>query len=160
MRRLLPALVFAVGIAAGSPLALARATTELAYRYEQVWNASVRLVRVDYGFEVKDQDAENGYLLFEYRDGNRTYPGSIELVRAQAGGREIVRVHVGIPAMPSYLERAMTQKLERKLRDDYGEPLPPPPRKAPREDAGSGEEGGRKDETPDAKTDRPAPTAG
>lgn len=134
---------FVIGLLLLTSPVLARATTELAYRYDQVWNAAIRLVRVDYGFELKDQDEQNGYLLFDYRDGNRTYPGSIELVRVPGQGREVVRVHVGVPAMPSYLERAMVQKLEKKLRDDFGEPLPPPPRRAPREDSGSGEDGGR-----------------
>ena len=34
---------------------------------------------------------------------------------------------VQIPAMPSYIERMLLDKLKRKLLDEYGEPAPPPP---------------------------------
>ena len=40
--------------------ALARRTTDLGYRYDQVWTAAVRLVRVDYGFNVTERDQELG----------------------------------------------------------------------------------------------------
>ena len=34
-----------------------------------------------------------------------------------------------IPAMPSYIERMLLDKIKRKLMDEYGEPLPPPKKK-------------------------------
>ena len=37
-----------------------------------------------------------------------------------------------IPAMPSYIERMLLDKLEKKLIGEYGEPTPPP-KKQPEE---------------------------
>jgi hypothetical protein len=116
-----------------SPVA-ARKTAEHTYRYEQVWSASVRMVRVDLRFEVQDQDEELGYLLFQYRDtSNRAHPGSFELVRTEnARGQPTVRVVLQIPAMPSYIEQMLVDRLGRKLREEFGEPPAPPPREPPR----------------------------
>lgn len=106
--------------------AAARRSDDHAYQFEQVWGTVVRLVRVDYGFEVRDRDPDIGYVLFDYRDGNRTYPGSFELIRTEVRGQSQVRVTLQVPAMPSYIERMMLDKLQRKLLEDYGQPLPPP----------------------------------
>ncbi|MEM9074299.1 MAG: hypothetical protein AAGE52_37745 [Myxococcota bacterium] len=104
----------------------ARRSDMHAYRMEQVWSTVVRLLRVDYGFPIRDRDRDIGYLLFDYPHGQRTVPGSLELVPAQAHGQTQVRVTLSIPAMPAYIERMILDKLERKLREDHGRPLPPP----------------------------------
>lgn len=127
-------------------LVQARKDTEVRYRFDQVWGATVRLVRVDYRFPIRDRDEEVGYLLFEYKDGNRSYPGSFELIQTRVHGEDRVRIQLTIPAMPGYIERMMLDKLEKKLEDDYGEP--PPPRREPdrREPEGDDGEGKGEDE--------------
>ena len=105
----------------------AKKTEDFRHSYEQVWGAAIRLIRVDQGYPIKDRDESVGYFLFDYRDDGRTYPGSVELVRVEDKASTI-RVVVQIPAMPSYIERMLLDKLEKKLVDEYGEPAPPPPK--------------------------------
>ncbi len=108
----------------------ARRTDAHAYRFEQVWSTAIRLLRVDYGFPVRDRDPDIGYLLFDYTDRGRSHPGSLELVPFEAdNGQPQVRVTLSVPAMPAYIERMILDKLERKLREDHGEPLPAPRRR-------------------------------
>jgi len=105
----------------------AKKTEDFRHSFEQVWGAAIRLIRVDQGYPIKDRDEEVGYFLFDYRDDGRAYPGSVELVRIQDQGGGSIRVVIQIPAMPSYIERMLLDKLTKKLTDEYGEPLPPPP---------------------------------
>lgn len=93
------------------------------YPFEQVWNAAVRLVRVDLGFEVTERDAEGGFVLFRYRGESGTFNASLEVVRLQ-GNR--VNVICRIPEMPRYTEIFLVDRLTRKLRDEYGAPPPRP----------------------------------
>jgi len=118
--------------------ALAKKTEDFRHSYDQVWGAAVRLIRVDQGYPIKDRDETVGYFLFDYRDDGRLYPGSVELVRIEDQGGGPIRVVIQIPAMPSYIERMLLDKLERKLLDEYGEPPPPPP-KTPAEEPPSEE---------------------
>lgn len=138
MRRLgqISVLFAALMVALLGPLALpssayARKQTDHRYRYEQVWSAAVRLVRVDLRYPIEDQDASIGYVLFQYQDRGRAYPGSIELVRTEVEGVEYVRTVVQIPAMPSYVEQIILDRLDRKLRAEFGAP-PERPRRQPR----------------------------
>lgn len=115
-----------------APVASARSAEEYAYTYDQLWRAAVRLVAVDLRFPITDRDPEIGYLLFEYRDQGRAFPGSVELVRTQGpDGAERVRVVVQVEAMPSYVERMMLDRLRRKLTDEHGAPPRSAPRPAP-----------------------------
>ena len=120
---ILLALAFAVPSTAS-----ARRSDVHAYRLDQLWSTVVRLLRVDYGFPIRDRDREIGYLLFDYPHGNRTVPGSIELVPVEEGGRTQVRVTLSIPAMPAYIERMILDRLARKLREDHGQPMRAPRR--------------------------------
>ncbi len=127
----LAALVVALTFAVPST-GLARRSDTHAYRMDQMWSTVVRLLRVDYGFSIRDRDREIGYLLFDYPHGNRTVPGSIELVEVEEGGRPQVRVTLSIPAMPGYVERMILDRFTRKLREDHGQPMLAP-RREPRE---------------------------
>ncbi len=104
----------------------AKETADFRHSYEQVWGAAIRLIRVDQDYPIKDRDQEIGYFLFDYRDDGRTYPGSVELVRIEDQGGGPIRAVIQIPAMPSYIERMLLDKLKKKLMKEYGEPLPPP----------------------------------
>ncbi len=105
----------------------AKSSEDYGHQYEQIWRSAIRLIRVDQGFAITDRDKDVGYFMFEYKDGERGYPGSVELVETAKQG-EGIRVLVQIPAMPSYIERMLLDKLSRKLLADYGEP----PKRAPK----------------------------
>lgn len=137
--------VVALAMAIPGAPARARMDSELRYPFVQTWPAAVRLVRVDMGFPVDEKDRENGYLLFRYHDGEKLYPGSVELIRTQVRGVEGVQVIVQVPKMPRYVERLILQKLERKLQREYGEPREPP-EKPPEHDGAGDEEEDEEDE--------------
>jgi hypothetical protein len=122
-----------LAVLAAPPLASARKQGDLRYPFDQVWNAALRLVRVDMRMPVTDRDPEAGYLLFEYLDHGKRFAGSLELVRGERGQRPITKTVIQVQGMPSYVEQMLFDKLERKLRDEFGEPLepvrPPPPQK-------------------------------
>jgi len=110
----------------------AKKTSDFRHTYDQVWGAAIRLIRVDQGYPIKDRDQTVGYFLFDYRDDGRMYPGSVEMVRIEDQGGGPIRVVIQIPAMPSYIERMLLDKLKKKLVDEYGE-VDPPPKKPPAE---------------------------
>ena len=114
----------------------AKKTEDFRHSYGQVWGAAIRLIRVDQGYPIKDRDQEIGYFLFDYRDDGRMYPGSVELVRIEDQGGGPIRAVIQIPAMPSYIERMLLDKLRKKLIREFGEPAPPPkkPTDAPSSD--------------------------
>ncbi|MGF1467277.1 MAG: hypothetical protein ACFCGT_14215 [Sandaracinaceae bacterium] len=115
----------------GGPTSVAEARLgeEYTFAYDQLWRTAVRLIAVDYRFRIRDRDPDIGYLLFDYEDRGRTYGGSVELVRVSGDdGAEAVRVVVQVRSMPSYVERMLLDRLERKLGEDYG---PPPVRRPP-----------------------------
>lgn len=113
------------------PSASARKQGEVRYSFEQVWNAALRMVRVDLRLPVTDRDPEAGYLLFDYIDHDKRYAGSIELVRTERDRRPLIKVVVQVQGMPAYVEQMLLDRLERKLREEYGEPLAPPEKPAP-----------------------------
>lgn len=151
MRATVPVVVAFLGLLWIPLDAHARKESEVRYRYDQVWGATIRLIRVDYQFRIRDKDEEVGYLLFDYEDGNRTHPGSVELVRFEERGEERVRIVLTIPAMPSYVERMVLDKLGNKLEKDYGLPPPPRPEKKPSrgQDRDEENEGGEGDDAED-----------
>ena len=105
--------------------ASARKQGELRYPFDQVWNAALRMVRVDMRLPVTDRDAEAGYLLFDYLESGKRYAGSVELVRGERGERPLTKTVIQVQGMPGYVEQMLFDKLQRKLRDEYGEPMEP-----------------------------------
>jgi hypothetical protein len=124
--------------------ASARRQREFPYAFDQVWNAALRLVRVDLRFAVTDRDPEGGYVLFDYEAQGKRYPGSLELV-SQARTAQVATVVVAqVKGMPTYVEQMILDRLDKKLLSDFGpppapaKPSPPPAPKPPTEvDAGS-----------------------
>jgi hypothetical protein len=100
----------------------ARSTRETRYRYDQIWNTAVRFVRVDNGFKITEKDAKSGYLMFDYVDGETRQIGALELIETRRGNLTFVTVGLRVQNMPSYIEVLLLDKLERKLRDEYGDP--------------------------------------
>jgi hypothetical protein len=134
MRRLLASsLALALALAPG--VAVARSEKSLAYQREQVWPTAVRFLVVDEHVKVIEKDADAGYVLFQYRDEGKTYRGSLEVMTTVRDKRTLVRFVVQIEDRPSYVEAAMLERLERKLRAELGSPAPAPtpPRDAPKD---------------------------
>lgn len=117
-RSLLLATVAAVILTLVPAPAEARMSQTLGYRYEQVWRTTVRLIRVDLGYEIIEQDRDNGYVLFEYRFGGSRFPASVELINEDPEGAR-VRLQVRVERMPQ-VERVVMNRLQRKLRDEFG----------------------------------------
>lgn len=143
--RALPAFVLLLGLSLMPSSALARVQEDLSWSYTQIFQSSIRLVRVDLGCTITERDADAGFLLFEYESNGRTHHGSIELApTTDRYGVEAVRVVVQIPTLPTYVERMILNRLERKLRDEVG--APPRARRAPA--AAPEEDEGAEDEAP------------
>ena len=50
------------------------------------------------------------------------------MIRVRVNEQDQVRVVAQVPQMPTYVERMILDRLARKLVEDYGEPIRPPPR--------------------------------
>jgi len=138
VRRL--AMVLVLGLMwLSADVAEARKQQELSYRFDQIWNAALRLVKVDLRMPITDRDQDGGYVLFDYISSGKRYPGSIELIAPNDGSRRKTTVVVQVQGMPSYVEQMILDKLEKKLLNEVGaplEPLKPPPGPPPPVDGG------------------------
>ncbi len=123
-----PQIAVALGIAMScfASSAHARSTQDLLYTPDVTWNTAIRMIRVDMGFAITERDRESGFFLFTYRDAARSTAGSVEFVPTTVDGVAGVRAIVQLPAMPSYAERHLLSRLDRKLHEEYGEPRRPP----------------------------------
>jgi hypothetical protein len=146
MRRQLASLLLVAILATA---ALARSEKTLSYTRENVWPAAVRFLVVDERVKVTDKDPDAGYVLFDLKDEGRTYRGSLEVMTVVRDKRSSVRFVLQIQDRPDWMEVAMLNRLERKLRTELGSPSPtptnpkePPPRDAPQKDPPPPEEGG------------------
>ena len=127
MRGLVAALVLVVVAAVAGP-AHADTARLVAYPYDRVWPAAVRFLRVDLKLKILEKDGEAGYVLFELVDDGKKFQGSLQLSRGvDPERREATRLGLKITGRPSYVEDALLVKLERKLKDELGDPAPPPP---------------------------------
>lgn len=96
------------------------------YRWTQVWQSAMRLVRVDKGWSIEDSSQEAGFLLFQDQKTS-DYPaqGSIELIAQgdkDSGAGILVRAKVNNAG--THAAFLLLEALEKKLRADFG----PPPR--------------------------------
>jgi hypothetical protein len=94
---------------------------ESPYTFEQTFGSALRMLRVDMGLKIKEKDADNGFLLFDYtspESGKKSTAGSIECVRTSKG----VHVAVQLPAMPRYHEQMIIDALVKKLCEEHGAP--------------------------------------
>jgi hypothetical protein len=112
--------------------ALARRESSLRYPFSLVWTTAVRMIRVDYESPITEKDKDEGYFLFSFVHEGKEHPGSFEVIEDAEDGARVV---VQIPAMPSYVEQMLIDKLERKLSLDHGAPrepkMPAPEQKKP-----------------------------
>jgi hypothetical protein len=131
----LAGLVVAAAITATALRAEAKSSYESPYGFDRTWNAALRLVRVDNGWNVTEKDEAGGYLLFDYRspESTKATPGSLELVRGHEPDAP-VSVLVQLPQMPRYHEQVLIDALSAKMRREYGDPpthRKPPPSQDP-----------------------------
>jgi hypothetical protein len=161
MSSVLPRLAWIVAVGLALALtglcrpAAAKTTHASPYTYEQTYGSALRLVKVDLGLTVVDQDAQWGYFMFEYtspESGNRKTRGSFEFVRVRDG----VQIALQLPALPSYHERVIIDKLTRKLSEEHG--APPPRPSAKDEEKAKRERAKERDGKPDES--KPAPPPG
>jgi hypothetical protein len=153
IRRLLcSTLVLSVVGLVAPPAAEAKTNHASPYSYQQTYGTALRLIKVDLGLKITDQDADWGYFLFEYtsrESANKVTRGSFEFVRSPDG----VQVWLQLATMPSYHERVIIDKLARKLVEEHGTP-PPKPKPKPEDKPKKGDDpdkGGKEDR------DRPGP---
>jgi hypothetical protein len=113
-------------------LGWARSLEIVPYPITSVWPASVRFLRVDRNFPIRERDESAGYVLFDYTDGPKSCKASLELIRVtDPEGRDATRLAVSIPDLPRRYEQTLLDKLAVKIRDDHGPPAPPPPKPEP-----------------------------
>ena len=140
-------LVLVAAVSSLASPALARQVDTYHYTFEQVWGSAIRMVRVDMDCPIVARDETIGFLHIAYRARGRGHPGSIELIKSERDGRPDIQVVVQIRSMPSYIERMVLDRLERKLDQDFGAPIVAPRRPATppdrdREDPDDDDEGG------------------
>ena len=114
-------LASALVITTGS-IAEARSEKTVGWDAAKVYPAAVRFLRIDVGATVIEKDAEAGYVLFELREEGRTFRGALEIVKIDKDGREQVRLVLSIADRPEYVEVALLDRLEAKLRSEHGSP--------------------------------------
>jgi len=134
--RLVSTVVLALLLASLAPRpAVAQSDVTVAYPVAKVFPTAVRFLRLDEHLTIVEKGVDAGYVMFELDQDGKTFPGALELVVTESSGRPAVRLMLRIEDRPSYVERAMLERLERKLRAELGsEPpavRPPPPARKP-----------------------------
>ncbi len=130
------------GIDIGQPLDAARTMSMsmaenhrvISYPFDQVWPTAIRYLRVDRGYTVTDRDLEAGYVLFEFViNGEERGNGSLEMFATEdSSGRPSVSVSVSTGTGPIHLPNTLLDGLAAKVREERGQPAPPPPKTAPK----------------------------
>jgi hypothetical protein len=157
MLRSVAALAAALAVLSCPVRGVASVETETAYTKLQTYNAALRYLRVDLGYEVVEKDPDAAYLLFRFAAQGKKAPsnGAIEIVDHRAGER--VRVYVRLPELPHFHEQMLSDGLFQKLRNEYGDPPrhddPPPKDKDKDKDGqGDGKNNGKNDRKNDGKS--------
>jgi len=126
-------------------IAHARREVRLQYPLSRVWTSAVRLMRVDMRCNVTEKDRKDGYMLFDYPQDGRMHASSLEVFEVTEDGRKHVKVILQVQGMPNYVELMLLDKLERKLKTDFG--LPKQERADPRP-AAPAKEDAKEDQKP------------
>jgi len=103
----------------------ARSERVVGWTAERVFPTAIRFLRVDEQATIVDKDVDAGYVLFDVRDDGKLWRGALELI-ATADDPPQLRLVLRIDDRPDYVEVAMLDRLERKLRDELGTPARPP----------------------------------
>ncbi len=111
----------------GAGTAQAKAERTANWKYESVWPAAVRFLRIDEGHEIVEKDSEAGYIIFVVKDDGKEFEGALELVRIVENRRPSVRLALRIEDRPDYMSEGLLRRLLYKLQEELGPPPPPPP---------------------------------
>jgi hypothetical protein len=147
MRRLLFCLLLALPV----PASARSEGRTLSYQREHVWPTAVRFLVVDEKAKVLDKDSDAGYVLFEIKDDNKTYRGSLEIMTVLVDGQANIKFSINIIDRPLWKEAGMVERLEKKLRNELGSPPPPKKKDPPKEE--------KKEEPPKDSKDKTLPEA-
>ena len=142
--RLFALLALVLGAVLSAAVAAARVDGDSDYTKAQTYSGALRYLRVDLGYEVVEKDPDAAYLVFRYQPVGQSKDETLGTIEVVESG-ERVRVFVRIPRMPEYHERVLRDGLFRKLRDEYGAPVPhkpEPPAKKPPADGGVDDDAG------------------
>jgi hypothetical protein len=123
-----------MAMAMTSAPASAESAKTVAWTPAQVFPTAVRFLRIDEGLAVVEKDPDAGYILFDLTEENHTFRGALEFVAVDDHGQDSVRLVLRIQDRPEYMEVAMLERLEHKLRRELGSPKPvprPAPKPAP-----------------------------
>jgi hypothetical protein len=137
-------------------IALAKSVKTLGYGYDTIWSSSIRFLRADRGYTIKDKDKDNGFILFVYPGAGavKECAASLELLRiTDEGGQKKIRLQLSIQHQPSYIEVHLLDTLEEKLRDEQG--APPTRREKPKEGEKPKGDAKKKDNPPEDKSKAP-----
>ncbi len=121
MRKVL--MVLALAVALTPAVAEAKSKKVFTYNYDAIWSSTVRLLRADKGYKITDKDKETGYVLFVYpgRGSVKLCAAAMEVfATVDPDGFKHIRVQLKIAHQPSYIEVALLDALEQKLRDEQG----------------------------------------
>lgn len=119
----------------GSRAAHAKAQRTAHWRFEQVWPAAIRFLRIDEGHEILEKDSEAGYVIFKVKDDGKEYQGALEVVSIVENRRPSVRLSLRIADRPDYMAEGILRRLLYKLQEELGPPpAPPPPKEKPAEE--------------------------
>jgi hypothetical protein len=114
-------------LAVTAPRAQARSSVVVPYAHTEVWPATIRFLRVDHNYRVREKDEPSGYVLFELPENKRTYRAAIEMVKATDDeGRRATQITCTINDLPRRYEITLLDQLSAKVRDERGPPAPPP----------------------------------
>ena len=130
---LLVALVICVSSAAQG-----KSSKILDYRLQTIWSSAIRLLRVDSGYEITEKHRDSGYILFVFPGSGavKHCPASLEIFPINdPRGYERRRLQLNIAHQPKYVELHLLERLERKLREEYGPPPQPSKRQPQRKPA-------------------------
>lgn len=128
------ATALAVALVAAAPSAHARTSTVVPYPAGEVWPTTIRFLRVDRDYTIKEKDETAGYVIFDVVENKKSYRGTLELVAAtDREGRAGTQLVATLGELPRHFEGALLDKLAAKLREERGPPSPaqPPKRPAP-----------------------------
>ncbi|MES1209851.1 MAG: hypothetical protein ABUS79_28280, partial [Pseudomonadota bacterium] len=144
----------------------ARSVQSVPYPAPDLWATSIRFLRVDRGFPIREKDESAGYVLFDYLEGGRSYHGALELIAApDVDGRAGAQLVVSIPDLPHRYETGLLDRLAAKIRDERGPPVPrrKTPDGAPTKPSGGESSKGEardQNEPPSKQQEKPAPAPG
>ncbi len=130
MRRMLFCLLLTLPV----PAAARSEGRTLTYQRDHVWPTAVRFLVVDEKAKVIDKDPDAGYVLFELKEDNKTFRGSLEIITVLIDGQQNLKFSINLVDRPLWREAGMVERLEKKLRNELGTPPPQKKKEPPKEE--------------------------